>query len=319
MPDAELEKFKTEINLSEVAASQGYRLARNESSRNSAAMRHPNGDKIIIARGSDNHWIYFSVRDDADSGSIIDFLQKRQGGNLGHIRRELRRWFSHTSQRPRPEDYAHQVEPSSKDRQAIIRAFGAMNTAEDHPYLASRAIGKELLTDVRFIGRVFMDRHGAAIFPHEDEQGLCGYEMKNVDFTGFPAGSEKGLWCSSQQPDDVRLVLCESGIDAISYHALHPDPLTRYASTGGGWSDKTRALLVGVAQELPGGEIILAFDNDEQGRKYEAEAQQLLAATGKTITTDLPPEGKDWNQRHQDPSHKHQERLQVSHPQGKHR
>jgi len=50
MADAELEYFKTSINLTEFAASRGYFLDSRESSRNSAVMRHPDGDKIIIAR-----------------------------------------------------------------------------------------------------------------------------------------------------------------------------------------------------------------------------------------------------------------------------
>ena len=34
----------------------------------------PGGDKIVIAQDEDQHWIYFSVRDDSDNGSIIDFV-----------------------------------------------------------------------------------------------------------------------------------------------------------------------------------------------------------------------------------------------------
>lgn len=67
----ELERFKTTINLTEYATSQGYQLDKRASSRNSVVMRHPAGDKVVIARGEDQHWIYFSVRDDADNGSII--------------------------------------------------------------------------------------------------------------------------------------------------------------------------------------------------------------------------------------------------------
>ena len=72
----ELEDFKSEINLTEYAAGQGYVLDRKASSRNSAVMRRDDGDKVVIARGQDRHWIYFSVRDDADNGSIVDFVQR---------------------------------------------------------------------------------------------------------------------------------------------------------------------------------------------------------------------------------------------------
>jgi len=57
-------------------------------------MRHPGGDKIVIARGEDDHWIYFSVRNDTDNGSIIDFIQHRRRCSIGEVRRELRPWAS---------------------------------------------------------------------------------------------------------------------------------------------------------------------------------------------------------------------------------
>jgi hypothetical protein len=41
----------------------------------------------------DRHWIYFTIGEDTDNGSIIDFVQKRKGGNLGDVRRALRPWL----------------------------------------------------------------------------------------------------------------------------------------------------------------------------------------------------------------------------------
>ena len=89
----ELETFKTDINLTEYAAASGYRLDRKASSRNSVVMVHPERDKIIIAVDRDRHWIYFTIGEDTDNGSIIDFVQKRKGGNLGDVRRALRPWL----------------------------------------------------------------------------------------------------------------------------------------------------------------------------------------------------------------------------------
>ena len=85
----ELTNFKTNINLVDYAASQGYQIIRDESSRNSKAMRRGD-EKIIISTDSDNHAIYFSVNDDNDHGTIIDFVQKRKKINLGQVRKELR-------------------------------------------------------------------------------------------------------------------------------------------------------------------------------------------------------------------------------------
>jgi hypothetical protein len=67
MFDPELESFKTAIDLRAYAASQGYVLDRKESWRGSAVMRHAGGDKVIIKRDADGHYVYFSVRDECRS------------------------------------------------------------------------------------------------------------------------------------------------------------------------------------------------------------------------------------------------------------
>jgi hypothetical protein len=53
-------------------------------------MRHPRTDKIAVVRGEDQYWIYLSVNDDTDNGSIIDFIQQRRRYALCEVRRELR-------------------------------------------------------------------------------------------------------------------------------------------------------------------------------------------------------------------------------------
>src|SRR5580658_6086196 len=93
MFDAELESFKISIDLRSYAASQGYVLDSRSSCRGSAVMRHENGDKVVIRRDIDSHYVYFSVRDDGDHGSIIDFVQRRLKLSLGDVRKELRQWL----------------------------------------------------------------------------------------------------------------------------------------------------------------------------------------------------------------------------------
>src|SRR5271170_6329234 len=94
MFDPELEAFKNSIDLRAYAASQGYALDSRESWRGCAVMRHAAGDKIVIKRDSDGHYVYFSVRDDSDHGTIIDFAGRRLGLSLGAVRKELRPWIA---------------------------------------------------------------------------------------------------------------------------------------------------------------------------------------------------------------------------------
>ena len=298
MSDDELEQFKTRVNLSEFAASRGFKLDRRESSRNSAVMRHPDGDKIIVARNEGNsNWIFFSVRDDQENGTIIDFVQRREGGNLGQVRKILRGWLG--SSRPVVQLFlfVQDLEPVSRDRVGVISAWERAEKCLSLPYLAARGLSPELLSLSIFANCVRVDRRNNAIFPHYDRSGLCGFEIKNTSFTGFAAGGVKGLWFSQAKTTDRELVLTESAIDALSFHALHKSNFSRYMSTGGALNPQQPAMIRGAIEKLPAGAVVLlAFDNDEGGEKIAAEVK-AVAPAGREVRRVLPDKmsGKDWN------------------------
>lgn len=297
--DSELHRFKMAINLTEVAASRGYELDRRESSQRSAVMRHPNGDKVVIARqeGSGD-WIFFSVRDYQDNGSVIDFVQRRDGGTLGDVRKTLRAWLGDARPRPPLPHYVADLLPISRDRAAVLAAWEQASPCAGLPYLASRGITADLLALPRFAGRVRVDARRNALFPHYDREGLCGYEMKNQGFTSFAPQGVKGLWYSVAHTTDGELVLAESALDAYSYHALQGGQWTRYMSTGGSLNTQQPALLRGAMERLPAGAVVvLAFDHDEGGEAL-AEQVRAVAPAGREVRRVLPPvgEGKDWNE-----------------------
>jgi hypothetical protein len=304
-PDAprqrdELERFKTAINLTEYAASEGYLLDRRASSRNSVVMRHPGGDKIVIARGEDDHWIYFSVRDDSDNGSIIDFIQHRRRCSLSAVRQELRPWVGGSFVRPVPDLYVPEVVPVSRDRAGVIRALAAMRPVATHRYLEEeRAIPRDLLAHPRFVGRILVDGRSNAIFPHYDRDGPCGYEIKNYGFTGFAPGGEKGLWISRLRHTDTALVIAESAIDALSYAVLHPDEHARYASFGGTMNPLQPAVIRASVERLSTGSTVrIATDRDEDGAGFAACIEELVCQTGRVdlhVCRDSPERHKDWN------------------------
>lgn len=296
MADAELERFKTGINLSEFAASWGYVLNRRESSQNSAVMEHPDGDKIVIARQEGGAWVYFSVRDDGDHGTVIEFWQKRTGKNLGQARKALRAW-SGAARPPVPvADYVGELFPVERNRAAVLAAWTGAQACVALPYLSGRGLGPDVLGLPIFAGCVRVDKRHNALFPHFDREGLCGFEIKNRDFTGFAAGGTKGLWHSKARTTDRRLVLTESAIDAISFHVLQGDASTRYMSTGGSLNPQQPALIRGAMEKLPpGGIVLLAFDNDDGGEKLAQEVR-AFAPSGRDVRRILPDTGKDWNE-----------------------
>jgi hypothetical protein len=297
--DSELEAFKTQIDLRHYAASVGYELDKRESSRSSSIMRHGNGDKIIIKRGGDGHYVYFSVRDDSDNGSIIDFVQKRQGLNLGQVRKELRPWVGGRVSPALPRFSA--LETTTKDRLRVEAEYWRMKEAPTYPYLeGERCLPSFLLSSARFAGRIRMDKFGNAVFPHFDQGELCGYEVKNRNFTGFAKGGEKGLWLSHAFPDDERLVFSESAIDALSHAALFPAPHCRYASIGGEVNPKQPKLIKAEIAGMPAGsEIVAAMDANDAGRKLAELVRQAFETSGRSdlvFRLHLPDqEGADWN------------------------
>src|SRR5437867_5162121 len=228
---SELDAFKRRIDLRQFAASLGYQMDRRESWRGNTVLRR-GADKIIVKRNGNGHYVFFSVRDDDDHGTLIDFLQRRQNLSLGAVRQILRPWIG----RPAASPQFPGLESTSPNRMHVECTYRRMANAQRLPYLEhQRGVPADVLLAPRFAGRMRIDSRGNTVFPHFDAAGLCGYEIKNCGFTGFAAGGQKGLWLSHTRRDDRRLILAESAIDALSYAALFPDAQdqTRYASLGG--------------------------------------------------------------------------------------
>ena len=142
MDDAELDDFKTKIDLRQYAASQGYELDKRDSWRGSTVMRS-GGDKIVIKKNWNNHYVFFSVRDDGDNGTIIDFVQNRRRCTLGHVRMALREWIGKPSTAPLP--LFPKLEPVTKDRLRVETEYRRMQDAPQHPYLGFRLYPCEYL------------------------------------------------------------------------------------------------------------------------------------------------------------------------------
>ena len=312
--EQELEAFKSRIDLRDYAAELGYAIDGRSTSRNSAAMAHDDGDKIIVGMGGDHHYVYFSVRDPADKGSIIDFDQRRQGGTIGDVRKRLRPYLGGgglSPPRPTSRPTAHsaygKLEPVVTDLGSVRREYSAAQSVSGHhPYLTGvRGINAALLASDRFRGRVRSDARGNALFPHwnEDKQ-ICGFEKKNKGFTGFASGGIKGLWCSNATDRDKRMVIAETAIDALSYAALFGYEDARFFSIAGQMNPRQPALLNRAVQAMPqGGRVVLAVDHDDGGqmiadyiRPIFDHVYRVLGRADLSLVVDHPPTpGEDWN------------------------
>jgi hypothetical protein len=302
MYDAELDRFKRDVHLLRYAIERhGYQRSARKSTRSSHVLAHPaSGDKIVVRLNPDGHWTYFSVRDDRDNGTVIDFmLHRARTPSLGDVRKELRDWLGTappdrgewaTLSRPAPAPNPHRAED----------AFTAARVADTCSYLESRGLRRETLCSPRFAGTWRIGTRNNVLFPHRDDSGaFTGFEMKNRGFTGFSTGGTKSAWQSNASPGDRALVIAESAIDALSYYQLHPpDALTcRYLSTAGAPSAHQFKLLERILSQLPQGcTVIAAVDRDPAGdwlsRHYEWLASRHAHLT---FRRDSPARDKDWN------------------------
>jgi hypothetical protein len=297
--DDELEHFKRAANLTEIAASLGYRLTPGQGTRAaSISMRHPaTDDKIIIRRDTDGHWTYFSVRDDRDNGSVIDFLQRRRSVGLGAVRKELRAWLREDRPRRPAEYYRPTLKPQTRDERPVAASYAAAAAAIESRYLLSRGVSLETLRSSRFAGTYRVDGRGNVLFPHRDPADrtrVVGYEVKNRAFTSFASGGRKTYWMSATREDDTRMVIVEGSIDALSYHQLFPSPCARYLSTAGGVGHEQLALIAQAIAAMPAGaEIVGATDNDVAGEKLH---ERLGTVAGMaSLRRHASPIPKDWN------------------------
>jgi hypothetical protein len=289
--DIELDCFKKEINLVAYVASRNFSLDKKNSSKKTTVMRRGN-EKIAISRGHNGQYIYNDLKNNHKGGSIIDFCQKELGQNLGYVRKELRRFSGipqtkHTFYQPAPK--------LSKTEQQKILKQDELNAVkiDKSIYLENRGITQETLNDPRFKNRVFTDRRGNICFPHANQHGFSGLEKKNINFTGFSSGGSKGTWKSNSLKTTELIIFCESAIDALSHAQLHCKNIAEYHSLGGQFSPEQEKLIKKIVRENPGKIFVLAFDNDDDGKKYAERFKKLLKPI--ELLLDFPNK-KDWNE-----------------------
>src|ERR1700758_5364515 len=151
--DCELDAFKREIDLRQFAESLGYQIDRRESWRGSAVLRRA-ADKIVVKRNGNGHYVFFSLRDDHDNGTVIDFLQRRQHLSLGSVRQILRPWIG----RPVNASPLPKLAPAGPDRMRVEGQYRRMANAQRFPYLEhERCLPVAVLLSPRFAGCMRLD------------------------------------------------------------------------------------------------------------------------------------------------------------------
>ena len=309
MPDrsTELELIKR-CDLRIIAAELGFAINPQKTSRGSTCMDHPDGTRILIGLASDGHFVFCAVRGHG-GGSAIDLWQQRRGGSLGDVRRSLRPFLDGAGSAPPPLHAAAglqqsrmlpSLQPIERDILGVqARYAGFSPLGSHHPYLCEvRGIPPEILAEPFLAERLRIDERSNAIFPHYDDSGLCGWEARNHGFIGFAKGGR--IFCTVPDERDLKLVIAESAIDALSYGVIAGYDRARFLSFSGGLNDEQPRLLQQAMSKMPPGSMVIAaVDRDEAGDQYVSVLEDLFRRLGRddlTFRSDQPPVvGCDWN------------------------
>ena len=298
MIDAELDTLKRQ-NFQAVAMNLGYSRVPGESGT-SYTLKNETGDKVIAKLDGD-HWVYFGLHDRSDNGSICDFVQRRIGGSLGHVRKWLREATNQeilsptarplTLPEPAPVDLDHCYKKSKAVWQSAV-------WNPEPAYLRCRGLAPATLNDPRFRDCWRVDRSGNVLFPHHDQRGICGYERRGPDCKSLGAGVKRGLWKSANlwSASTTEVVITESPIDALSHYQLKGGSLA-YVATGGSLGSRQIELLTLLFKRVLRSDrvwITVGTDNDPAGDAMFEQIQQIApmqiyrqSAVGKDWSDDL--------------------------------
>ncbi len=293
----ELEDFKRHINLTEFAASYGFAKDVTKSSKSTVVMRDSSDYIILISMSTGDHWQYFSPSDEADSGTIIDFVKKQENCNLGHVRKILRQWRGQVS--APVNTWQKQVKKSVKDIKKVTAYLQQFKKLTHSDYLLSRGISNNTINSPGFFGRILSGYDDAVIFPHFNEKGVCGYEVKKAGFTSFSEYGDKTFWLSHKIEGNNKILFFENPIEALSYCELNPETaFYLLVSPCGNWSPDVGLLIKKLIIKNKGCEFYSAFNNDEGGDRQHSLLNKLMnEAINKDVERiTLENRGEDWNE-----------------------
>lgn len=299
----ELDHFKRNIDLADFAAwKYGFQRDSEKSSKRYPSMKCGDFRIVITLNQTTGHWQFFSPTHDGSNqigdktkGTIIELVQYMEPGQttLGEVRKILRDYLAMPAPlatKPTPVAVA-----PAKDRAAVVAYLKRYRPVQHSEYLAGRGISTATLKAPAIYGKVLAGYNGAVIFPHWDEQGVCGYEVKGPNLTLFSEQGYKSLWVSHRPQDLARAVVCESGVEVLSYCEYFNPPGTVYISLAGSFSPEVGERLGQLLSRLAV-PCVGAFNQDQGGHRHAEKLANIANAAGVPYSSHLPEKtGYDWN------------------------
>ena len=290
--NAKWQSFKQDINLIDFACSYGYVINKKKSTKQSVCLSKANEDKIIVSR-KNGVWVYFSVYDTNDSGTIVDFVKHKLQKSYTDTFALLENWKGELTEM-NTNYYVN--ESSSYEQKRVKQVFSGCKTIDSHPYLAKRGIYSEILRSHRFKDTIMVDRFGNIVFPQFKDNTISALELKNDKLHVFVKGSIKTLWQSNRFKSDTQLIVAETVIDALSYQSLFSLSDAFYIATSGSPSKNQLNLIALISRDFK--QIMCIADNDTGGDMMYERLKAVVEHSETNCFVDrYSPQirGEDWN------------------------
>ena len=187
---------------------------------------------------------------------------------------------------------------------AAVQNFLAPKACPECPALlyefltGTRMLPKHVVDLAIADGRIYADTRRNAVFLCHDPRGrVTGAELRGTGpkpFKGMALGSRRGIgFFTLPHPTPEKLVVVESALDALAYHALFESQPATVVSTAGVLS--SCPALTELALNLGLTDISIAYDNDSAGNQAADALIEALSQDGHFTIRRLTPWLKDWN------------------------
>lgn len=307
----QLSDYKQQIDLVQFLETEGFAKDRRKSTRRWPVLENVEGRKLIIGHNQKtSEYFYYNPDDSRDKGTIVDYVigklnidtSAKEGWQqlheyLGQYRGDL----SHMLEN-KPSASPDSQPANEANRRNAMSHYFRLDPLTNTDYLMNkRGLTVDTIGHRAFIGKIFNKAFTSrktselvinTVFPMENEQGTTAILLKNDSPTGLVNGHTWGerlesVWVSNlpkgHQPKE--LLICESPIDALSYHQLHPpkEPYDRlYVATGGQPSSLQPLTVQRLIDRVKPEQVILAHDNDNSGIRFNISWAGRLQLPGQT-------------------------------------
>ncbi|GAB3552348.1 toprim domain-containing protein [Spirosoma fluminis] len=307
----QLSDYKQQIDLVQFLETEGFTKDRRKSTRRWPVLENAEGRKLIIGHNQKtSEYFYYNPDDSRDKGTIVDYVigklnidtSAKEGWQqlheyLGQYRGDLSHMLNNKSSASPDSQPANEV-----TRRNAMSHYFRLDPLINTDYLMNkRGLTVDTIGHRAFLGKIFNKAFTSrktgelvinTVFPMENEQGTTAILLKNDSPTGLVNGHTWGerlesVWVSNLPKDHQpkELLICESPIDALSYHQLHPpkEPYDRlYVATGGQPSSLQPLTVQRLIDRVKPEQIILAHDNDNSGIRFNISWAGRLQLPGQT-------------------------------------